>query len=226
MGWGSGDAKKAILNPASGGLRSCADGSSPFRGKDVLIDISGLAHKAAKRDATEVAQHGTSAEQQQYLRMELESIRGEGGRPVLVLDGRAYPPKFLTRQKRRTAASDAKKKAQHLAGDPTQSKAAEKAWRDAARPEEPFWVWLLEECLRTEVRFIYSPYEADAQLVATEADIGSTAIIWAAANDSDLVIFGGLDVVYDWKPVQRTYRRVKLFDDILGKVRQLASFYI
>ena len=38
------------------------------------------------------------------------------------------------------------------------------------------------------------------------------------ANDSDIVAFGGIDVVYDWDPFARSYRRVRLLRDLLGKV--------
>ena len=83
------------------------------------------------------------------------------------------------------------------------------AWKRAAGPQEPFWHALLEECLRNEVLFIVSPYEADAQLVSLAAELGDRAIIWAATNDSDLVAFGGCDVVYDWDMFTRSYRRVR-----------------
>ena len=79
MGWGNGAGKREVLDPAGGGLRSCDSDGSPFEGKDVLIDVSGVAHKASKRGCKSVVLHGTSDEQQEYVRtlviryMELES---------------------------------------------------------------------------------------------------------------------------------------------------------
>ena len=91
MGWGNGSGKKEVLDPAGSGIFPCEHDGSPFLNKDVLIDISGIAHKASKRSPKEVVVHGTSAEQQEYVRKSIEAVSGEGGRPILVLDGRAYP---------------------------------------------------------------------------------------------------------------------------------------
>ena len=96
MGWGSGSGKAEILNPAVGDPIICGSTSSgdhPFNGKIVFIDVSGLAHKASKKDATTVVREGTSFAQQDYIRKQIASVAAEGGTPVLVLDGRAYPPK-------------------------------------------------------------------------------------------------------------------------------------
>ena len=54
MGWGSGNGKAEVLNAAAGEPVICgSDDAHPFSGKSVLIDISGLAHKASKRNAAE-----------------------------------------------------------------------------------------------------------------------------------------------------------------------------
>ena len=54
--------------------------------------------------------------------------------------------------------------------------------------------------------FIVSPYEADAQLVSLQHELGpSRAVIWAASQDSDLVIFGGSEVIYDWDEVMEVH---------------------
>ena len=47
IGWGSGAAKREILDPAAGAVGSITTGYNPFEGRHVLIDISGLAHIAA-----------------------------------------------------------------------------------------------------------------------------------------------------------------------------------
>ena len=107
MGWGSGNAKKEIIDVAGSGILDIEDVGSPFANKDVLIDISGIAHKASKRGQREVALHGTSLDQQEYMRKQIESVAAEGGRPVLILDGRAYPPKLTTRAERRARSTDA-----------------------------------------------------------------------------------------------------------------------
>jgi hypothetical protein len=52
MGWGSGNGKAEVLNPASGDLIACgSDGDHPFAGKLVFIDVSGLAHTHSKLEA-------------------------------------------------------------------------------------------------------------------------------------------------------------------------------
>ena len=108
MGWGGGSGKKQVLDPASGGLRSASEDGSPFKDRFVLIDISGLAHRAAKQQPVTVAREGVSVQQQQYVRRYLESVVGEGGRPVVVLDGKAYPPKAATRATRRADQAQAR----------------------------------------------------------------------------------------------------------------------
>jgi hypothetical protein len=115
MGWGNGSGKSEVLDPAGGDVIFCgSDGVHPFRGKQVFIDVSGLAHKASKKDAATVVREGTSEKQQDYLRKRIMSVAAEGGTPVLVLDGRAYPPKLATRNDRREKAAAAKAEAERL----------------------------------------------------------------------------------------------------------------
>ena len=224
MGWGSGSGKGEVLNAAVGDAIICgSNGDHPFRNKLVFIDVSGLAHKAAKKDAATVVRDGVSAAQMNYIRKQIGSVAAEGGTPVLVLDGRAYPPKLATRQARREAAAAAQAEAERLTQLGLRDEARRK-WEAAAGPQEPFWLALLDECVRNKILFVVAPYEADAQLVALAEEYGEQAIIWAASNDSDIVAFGGLDVVYDWDPFGRQYRRVRLLEDILGKVVGDRSF--
>ena len=205
MGWGSGSGKKEVLNAAVGETVICgSDEAHPFNGKLVFIDLSGLAHRASKKDAMAVVRDGTSLAQQDYVRRQLASVAAEGGTPVLVLDGRAYPPKLATRMERRDAAEVARLEAEQLQQSGKTEEARSK-WATAARPQEPFWLALLKECLRTKIQFVVAPYEADAQLVSLAEEYGDRAIIWATSN-SDLVAFGGLDVIYDWDPFGRQYR--------------------
>ena len=119
MGWGSGAALKEVLKPATGDVVHIDAGYNPFAGRKVLIDISGLAHKASKKQARQVALEGTSQRQQQYVLRHLEALVAEGGTPVLVLDGRAYPPKAAERAKRRSDRAGAVQKARQAeqAGD-------------------------------------------------------------------------------------------------------------
>ena len=204
MGWGSGNGKGEVINPAAGDPTICGSSDEhPFKGKLVLVDVSGLGHKASKHGAAEVVRHGTSDQQQEYVRKRIASVAAEGGTPVLVLDGRKYPPKLATQTDRRAKQKAARQKAEQATACGRWQEAAD-AWKAAAGPQEPFWHALLEECLKNEVLFIVSPYEADAQLVSLAEELGDRAIIWAAANDSDLVAFGGCDVVYDWDMFARS----------------------
>ena len=75
MGWGNGSGKSEVLDPAGGDVIFCgSDGVHPFRGKQVFIDVSGLAHKASKKDAATVVREGTSEKQQDYLRKRIMSV--------------------------------------------------------------------------------------------------------------------------------------------------------
>ena len=180
MGWGSGSGKKEVLNAAVGDPVICgSDEPHPFDGKLVFIDLSGLAHRASKKDPVAVVREGTSLAQQDYVRKQIASVAAEGGTPVLVLDGRAYPPKLATRALRRDAADAARSEAEQLQQDGKADEARSK-WAAAARPQEPFWLALLHECLRNKVQFVVAPYEADAQLVSLAEEYGDRAIIWAS----------------------------------------------
>ena len=83
MGWGAGNAKKEVLDVAGSGLLDANITGSPFFNKDVLIDVSGIAHKAAKRSPKQVVLHGTSDAQKDYVLKRIEAVAGEGGRPIL-----------------------------------------------------------------------------------------------------------------------------------------------
>ena len=62
MGWGSGSGKSEVINAAVSDPVICGSGGDhPFDGKLVFIDVSGLAHKASKKDAMTVVREGTSA---------------------------------------------------------------------------------------------------------------------------------------------------------------------
>ena len=67
-----------------------------------------LAHKASKKNAAVVVRDGVSAAQLEYVRKQIGSVAAEGGKPVLVLDGRPYPPKLETRADRREKQAAAK----------------------------------------------------------------------------------------------------------------------
>ena len=115
MGWGNGSGKKEVINASVGDPVVCgSDWEHPFAGKLVFIDVSGLAHKASKKDARMVVREGTSEKQLDYMRKQLGSVAAEGGTPVLILDGRGYPPKLATRTVRREAAAAARLEAEAL----------------------------------------------------------------------------------------------------------------
>ena len=138
MGWGSGAGKGKILAPAAGDLVHVS-AHNPFDGKMVLTDISGLAHRASKKQPKQVAQEGISQRQQQYVMQHLQGIYALGGKVCLVLDGRAYPPKKKERERRRGTSQQAVDEA--LAKE-ARNEDASKEWKAAARPAEPFWeVW-------------------------------------------------------------------------------------
>jgi hypothetical protein len=160
MGWGSGSGKAEVLNQAVGDpiVAFSSSDDHPFNGKLVFIDVSGLAHKASKKDPATVVREGTSRAQQDYLRKQIASVAAEGGTPVLVLDGRAYPPKLATRAARREAAEAARVEAERLQQLGHRDE-ARKQWAKAAGPQEPFWLALLEECLRDKILFVIAPYD-------------------------------------------------------------------
>ena len=93
MGWGSGAGKGKILAPAAGDLVHVS-AHNPFDGKMVLTDISGLAHRASKKQPKQVAQEGISQRQQQYVMQHLQGVHGDP--LVMVGDGatdvEARPP--------------------------------------------------------------------------------------------------------------------------------------
>ena len=116
----------------------------------------------------QVVLEGTSREQQLFVEEQVASISGEGGRPVLVLDGAAFPPKTRVAASRR-ADREAKEREARGAEASRDGHEAAAAWKAAARPHEPFFEWLMNWCVAKGVAFIVSPFEADEQLVALRA---------------------------------------------------------
>ena len=134
---------------------------------------------------TQVVLEGTSREQQLCLEQHIGSIAGEGGKPVLVLDGAAFPPKAAEVARRRATSSGAADAARAAEAQLQGHKAASE-WKKASRPAEAFWAWLLQWCLDKDVAFLVSPCEADEQLVALQEQLGDeNAIVLAASQDSD-----------------------------------------
>jgi hypothetical protein len=83
--------------------------------------------------------------------------------------------------------------------------------------------WLMQWCISKCVAYIVAPYEADEMLAALQEQLGDETVIVLAASQ-DLVAYGCPDVIYDWHPVRRTYRRVRLLHDVLGRRVGARSF--
>ena len=85
MGWGSGKGKAEVLVPAA--EVAIANNDDPhafvasFADKIVLIDVSGIAHMASKKQPHLVVREGMSTQQQEYVTRRLEAVVGEGGKP-------------------------------------------------------------------------------------------------------------------------------------------------
>ena len=129
----------------------------------------------------QVALEGTSREQQLFIEEHVGAISGEGGRPVLVLDGSPYPPKADEVASRRAKRDEAEQTAHRLERN-GEGKAAAAAWKRAARPQEPFYSWLLQWCRAKRVAYIVAPYEADEMLVALQEHLGEKNTIVLAAS--------------------------------------------
>jgi len=104
----------------------------------------------------------TTANIQSQLDAQLEGV---GATIILVFDGHNYPPKQATQGARQ--ADQAAAQQQDIAAQSRGEVAgADKAWKLAAVPQEPYMHWLLEECLRQSLLFVVFWFEADAQLAA------------------------------------------------------------
>ena len=101
----------------------------------------------------QVVLEGTSREQQLFIEEQITSLSGEGGRPVRVLDGAAFPPKMCVAASRR-ADRDAKEREARAAEVSHQGHKAAAAWKAAARPQEPFFKWLVEWCVAKGVAIL------------------------------------------------------------------------
>ena len=112
MGWQQG--KKLIIKPAAGPAKSFDDAPHHVQGRRLLVDVSGVLHKAVRKGAKQVALTGTSSEAEEYVASYVDSIFQLGATPVLVFDGCRYPPKKATQDSRRAAAAAAKTEAERL----------------------------------------------------------------------------------------------------------------
>ena len=184
MGWK--DGKKLIIKPAAGERKSFDAEPQHVQGRRLLVDVSGVLHKAVRRGAKQVAMTGTSSDAEEYVAQYIESLLQLGAIPIMVFDGCRYPPKKVTQDSRRKAATEARTEAQRLE---QAGKSATKAWKDAASVQEPLLRAVMAYCVRRGIDYIVSPYEADTQLVAClEAGQGDAVLV--ASDDSDIVALG------------------------------------
>ena len=215
MGWK--DGLKLILKPAGGEPVSLDMGASSVASKVLANDISGVLHKACRRDPRTVVMTGTSPEAERYVADYLDVQYGLGATAVVVFDGAGYPPKRATQAARRSqaAAYTAQAEEKEKAGKKAE---AAKLWAKAATPKEPLRRAVMAHCVRRGIPFIVSPYEADAQLVAVQQD-GLADTVLVCSDDSDLPAYGAGDCIYNFDSVRRTGVVVNLLRDVLGKVR-------
>ena len=215
MGWKSG--KREIIKPAAGEPKVLdADGVDGVVGTTLLLDISGVQHKASRRDARTVVLSGTSAEAERYVADYLESVAALGAQAVPIFDGAPYPPKLATQTARRTDQKSFAKQAREAEDAGNKTRAAQ-LWKKAAAPKEDMVSAVMSHCRRRKIGYLVAPYEADAQLVAAQQD-GLGSVVLVCSDDSDLVAYAATDCIYEYDPINRTGLRVRLFDDILGKV--------
>ena len=100
MGWKNG--KKEVIVPAAGGTIVLDEPGAPVvPGKRLINDISGVLHKASKRDAKTVVLEGTSKAAEQYIADYLDSQYALAASAIVVFDGAPYPPKLSTQEARR-----------------------------------------------------------------------------------------------------------------------------
>ena len=214
MGWLHG--KRLIIKPAAGPTKSLDAEPHHVCGRRLLVDVSGVLHKAICRGARSVAMTGTSPEAEQYVASYIDSLFQLGAKPILVFDGCRYPPKKATQDGRRAAAAASKTEAERLEQAGLTAK-ARKAWKMAASVQEPLTRAIMAHCTRREIEFIVSPYEADTQLIAClEAGQGDAVLV--LSDDSDIVALGACDALYEYDPVKRTTLRIQPLTDILGQV--------
>lgn len=112
MGWK--DGKKLIIKPAAGERKSFDAEPHHVQGRRLLVDVSGVLHKAVRRGAKQVAMTGTSSDAEEYVAQYIESLLQLGAIPIMVFDGCRYPPKKVTQDSRRKAATEARTEAQRL----------------------------------------------------------------------------------------------------------------
>ena len=205
---GTKGATRCVLKAGAGRKMHLAQAPEVMRGRRVGVEAAGFLHRASKRDPKEVCLHGVSQEAVLYVTGRLSTLRGEGATIVLVFDGdRNYDAKRDTHAERRKAREDA-------AAVPADQRTA-KHWRAMATPQEPLTLAVMAWCETNHVEFMVAPYEADHQLVELQ-QAGLIDTILVSSDDSDLVLYGGVDCIYSWDPVQREVFWVKLYECILA----------
>ena len=84
MGWDGG--KRLIIKPAAGPPKSFDAEPHHLQGRRLLVDVSGVLHKAARRGAKQVVLSGTSSDAEEYVAQYIQAIFQMGAEPVLVFD--------------------------------------------------------------------------------------------------------------------------------------------
>ena len=203
---GTAGAVAQVIKPACGRPKDLAHAPEVLEGRTVGVEISGWLHRACKRGAKEVCEHGVSKEAVLYVTQRLSALMGEGARVVAVFDGdRSFAAKADTQEKRRL------NQVRLLAAAGMHST---KYFQAKATPQEPLLKAIMAWCIANSCGVLVAAYEADQQLVDLQQQ-GRIDTILVGSNDSDLTIYGGTDCIYDYDPVARTCFHVRLLEDIL-----------
>jgi len=140
------EALKLLLRPNA----EVRDVRDAVGGSTWAIDISGWLFKGCRRAAKEVTLHGTAAAAEQCVINLLESVREEGGTPIAVFDGAAYPPKKATQDARRAGRAEALQLAQSQGPEDRGTK----NWCKAVAPREPLLLKIMAYCVDRDIDFI------------------------------------------------------------------------
>ncbi|KIY72069.1 PIN domain-like protein [Cylindrobasidium torrendii FP15055 ss-10] len=179
-----------------------------YNGKTVAVDGYAWLHMGVHTCATELALEKPTNKYVDYMMSRVRIMRHHGIVPYIVFDGGPLPAKKgteLEREKKRKEALEKAKKL-HEAGKHSEARKSFATCVDVS----PQMAYQCIKALKAQgVQYVVAPYEADAQLAYLERTGAVDAIL---TIDSDLLVFGGKDVLYDLDVHSRTvnsYRRAE-----------------
>jgi len=165
---------------------------SHFRGKRAGVDASCWLHRSAHSCAWELVSGKGSDKYLKFLLKCIDCLQRNGVIPIIVFDGAQLPMKANEEHRRGVDRDNALREAMEADRMRDWQRRHQAAQR-AVRTTKEMLKGFIDLCVENAVKFVCSPYEADAQLGYMYKH---NQIDFVISEDSDLILYGVREVFY------------------------------